>query len=106
MNVGMWGWGDGGCRSVAADLRRMVASIAVKVGGREEYEAVKKLYKEADMPDFKQDCLLGKRILPSRTSATLCHSECDAKELEWGSSTSVTYSLCLFVIKCFEILRF
>ena len=67
----MGGWVDGGCcSSVAADLRRMVASIAVKAGGREEFEAAKKLYKEATMPDFKQDCLLGNQIMPHRTPPT------------------------------------
>lgn len=44
--------------SVPADLRRPVAYISVKYGGREEFEAVKELFRKAQKPDLKQDCLM------------------------------------------------
>ena len=40
-------------------MRYLVASVAVMEGGREEFEATKKLYREADVADFKEDCLFG-----------------------------------------------
>ena len=42
----------------------MVASVAVMEGGREEFEAAKKLYREADVADFKEDCLFGTKTAP------------------------------------------
>ncbi|CAI7870730.1 unnamed protein product, partial [Closterium sp. NIES-54] len=44
--------------SVNPDLRRVVMSVAVKYGGKEEMEATKKLYREATTPDFKIHCLV------------------------------------------------
>eukprot|EP00475_Leptophrys_vorax_P030859 TRINITY_DN46556_c0_g1_i1.p2 TRINITY_DN46556_c0_g1~~TRINITY_DN46556_c0_g1_i1.p2 ORF type:complete len:892 (-),score=57.52 TRINITY_DN46556_c0_g1_i1:164-2788(-) len=43
---------------VNPDLRRVVMSVAVKYGGRNELEAVKQLYRDAKAPDFKIHCLV------------------------------------------------
>ena len=51
---------------MGADLRYLVAAVAVMEGGREEFEAVKKLYREADVADFKEDCLFGTKTFCSQ----------------------------------------
>ena len=38
-------------------------AIALKNGGKDEVEAVRKLYKEAATPDFKIHCLVGEWFL-------------------------------------------
>ncbi|GJP41930.1 hypothetical protein CLOM_g1545 [Closterium sp. NIES-68] len=52
--------------SVNPDLRRLVMSIAVKYGGKEEMEATKKLYGEAASPDFKIHCLVALSSVKNR----------------------------------------
>eukprot|EP00897_Mesotaenium_endlicherianum_P006584 jgi/Mesen1/5954/ME000301S05083 len=42
---------------VSPDLRKFVMAMAVKYGGREEYEGVKRLFKEAPTQDLKIQCL-------------------------------------------------
>eukprot|EP00270_Netrium_digitus_P002182 TRINITY_DN1241_c0_g2_i1.p1 TRINITY_DN1241_c0_g2~~TRINITY_DN1241_c0_g2_i1.p1 ORF type:complete len:933 (-),score=267.52 TRINITY_DN1241_c0_g2_i1:149-2803(-) len=45
-------------QSVNADLRRLIMATAVKNGGKDEYEAVKKLFFSAPTHDFKIQCLV------------------------------------------------